>query len=157
MVSNRSFRSVLTAIAIAIILTSCTAVRTSNTLAGTDFVGLWELSTNQSESVVQLLLNEDGTFVTSGWPRNLACKPYGEAASASDIDWVHTVEMRGVWKPGRQYDMYFNTSDFTCSGSPQLEPPSLMEVLHGEGASRLRLYLNGFNDEWNFVTFKKVS
>lgn len=129
----------------------------SATDAQKDFSGTWTLAADDSFQEAKLIFEDDGTFLAVGWPRNLECAEFGRASSPSRIDWVNTVEIHGIWEPGANNDVIFRTQDFACNGAPQLEYPPLFEWLQGKPATRFRLYLNGFNDEWNFVTFNRVS
>lgn len=121
-----------------------------------DVVGTWIADVQGVDSAAKLIVEVDGTFVATDWPQNLSCVARqvtgrGSPNNIGAVEWNDTVTVHGSWSLEKPNMILLLSTEGHCSDGPQLWNSFL-----GEQEFALRFYLDGFDDEWNFVTFKKA-
>lgn len=140
-------------------LVTCSNVDTVWEVGPEDAIGTWILKRPGVITEAKLVIEDDGTFVASNWPRNLACDAlpgsgqgaWGHATKTEDIDWEQTVSIDGLWDTFENFRVSLDAGEYGCSDVPQL-----WKTDNSDSSLELRFYLNGIDDEWNFVSFSKA-
>lgn len=134
-----------------------------------DFVGVWVPDLDGVESDASVEFRSNGDFSAKNFPSNLSCGvPANDsgwvrgmegmrASNPQEIDWGETIDFDGTWDWGGDRQATFQSETLPCYERLVLDFPSLTGRITGDVRLTMMLYLNGFDDEWNFVTFKKVS
>lgn len=134
-----------------------------------DFVGVWVPDLDGAESDASLEFRSDGDFLAKNFPSNLSCGvPANDsgwvrgiegmrASNPQEINWADTIDFDGTWDWSDELGTYFRSAILPCYDRAILDFPTIVGRVVGNPRLPMRIYLNGLDDEWNFVTFMKAS
>jgi len=148
-------------------LSGCASTGNLWTAKPADALGVWVLSSSTGNATGEIVIDDNGTFTSSGVPRNFWCSSgagtpdqTAKVASAEDLDWDDPVAFSGTWDAGEDpqymYQIDLRGELDSCitwrQGDISVRTQGLFSAK--ESVRVLRFWPNGREDEENYIAFK---